>query len=351
MFHKTTFLRQMLPFVLCLCVHVSIGQTKNPDSLIAALKTRNLTQEERSKHLSLLAHYHPRNDTALLVAQQALDLAVDIGNPILEAEALEEISHLQNKLGNNDLSFQASFRALRIYESLKMPVRQAASYTQLANNYMSNENFEEAIESLKKAESIYATSNEGENLVFTMLNLGEMFRLAGQLDSAETRFKEVISRNLQLKSPIAQGYSQGNLGMVHAEQGRLAEAKQNLTAAIVLMEPLDDPYSTSVYVAELGGVLKKEGDVQGAEQMLLKAMEMAQKAGLKEQIRDFGAKLSQFYESEGALDKALDYQKLFQVYQDSLVNKENIQKIERLKASYEIDKRESEIGLLNTINT
>jgi two-component sensor histidine kinase len=47
----------------------------------------------------------------------------------------------------------------------------------------------------------------------------------------------------------------------------------------------------------------------------------------------------------------LHYQKVYQVYQDSLVNKANIQKIEQLKSGYEIDKRESEIGLLNTINT
>ena len=34
-----------------------------------------------------------------------------------------------------------------------------------------------------------------------------------------------------------------------------------------------------------------------------------------------------------------------------MVNKANVQKIERIKAGYEIDKRESEINLLNTINT
>ena len=350
MCHKTTIFRQMLTLVIGLWVHLSNGQHKNPDSLIHKLKTENLSQEERSKHLSLLAHYHPRNDTALLVAKQAVQIAVEIGNPILEAEALEEISHLQNKLGNNDLSFQATFKALRIYESLGMHIRQAASYTQLANNYMSNENFAQAITFLKKAKTIYAFSDQEENLVFTMLNLGEMFRLSGQLDSAEVSFKKVLSKNLLLKNPVAQGYSLGNLGMVYAKQDKLIEAKHNLNAAITLMEPLGDPYSTSVYLAELGQVLIKEGNHADAEQKMLKAMKMAKEAGLKEQVRDFGAQLSQYYESQGSLGKALAYQKLFQVYQDSLINKANIQKIERIKAGYEIDKRESEIELLNTIN-
>lgn len=178
-----------------------------------------------------------------------------------------------------------------------------------------------------------------------------MYRLAGHLDSAKVSFKKVLNINKKIKSEIAESYSLGNLGMVYNVQDSLELAENYLQKAIVILSELGDPYATSVYLAELGEVYQKEGNSKIAKEKFLKALAMAQKAGLKEQIRDFSEKLTQFYETQENYAEALQYQKQFQVYQDSLVNKTNIQEIERIKAGYEIDKRESEIGLLNTLNT
>ncbi|WP_347921758.1 tetratricopeptide repeat protein [Pontimicrobium sp. SW4] len=290
-------------------------------------------------------------NTALRFAKQSLDLAIEIESPILQAEALEEVSHIERNLGNNHLSFQASLKALQIYESLNMVKRQAASYSQLANNYMSDENYDLAIQYLKKAKNIYADSDNIQNHVLTILNLGEAYRLAQHLDSAATAFQQTLQLNKTLNNDIVQGYSQGNLGMVYNTQNKLELAEENLNDAITILAPMGDDYSTSVYLAELGTVYNKEGKHKLAEAKFLEAHSMAKQAGLKEQIRDFSAFLTSFYEEQKQYRKALEYQKQFQVYQDSLVNKENVQKIEQVKASYEIDKRESEIDLLNITNT
>jgi two-component sensor histidine kinase len=75
---------------------------------------------------------------------------------------------------------------------------------------------------------------------------------------------------------------------------------------------------------------------------------MAHQAGLKEQISDFSRKLTDFYKERKYFDKALNYLEVNRIYQDSLVNKASIQEIEQIKARYQIDKRETEIELLNT---
>jgi two-component sensor histidine kinase len=170
------------------------------------------------------------------------------------------------------------------------------------------------------------------------------------LDSAKTSFEHTLKLNKTLNNNIIQGYSQGNLGMVYSDQDELLLAKKNLIEAIKILKPLGDNYSVSIYLSELGKVYKKEGENNTAEDTFLEALSIAKKAGLKEQIRDFSMLISNFYEINGQYSKALEYQKLFQTYQDSLVNKENIRKIEQIKSGYEIDKRESEIVLLNTIN-
>jgi two-component sensor histidine kinase len=139
--------------------------------------------------------------------------------------------------------------------------------------------------------------------------------------------------------------------MALRSKGKLEAAKAELNPAIDILTRLGDPYSVSVYTAELAQINLAASNTSEAEEQLLEAYELARGEGLKEQIRDFSQMLVDFYESQGAFEQALDYQKVYQVYQDSLVNKANVQQIERLKANYEIDKKENEIDLLNKVNT
>uniref|UniRef100_UPI0040490CE2 tetratricopeptide repeat-containing sensor histidine kinase n=1 Tax=Gelidibacter sp. TaxID=2018083 RepID=UPI0040490CE2 len=339
-------------FFLLAFVSISYSQNNSRvNSLGKLLKQKNLSKSETSRILRLKSYYHNSADSSLIFAKQALSIAKEINNATLQANAWEEISHVERRLGNNSISLNASLIALRIYDSLDLNENKAASYGQLASNAISDEDYKLAIKYLMHAENIYTDLENGTKQTLTKLNLGEAYRLAGKLDSAAIYFTETLKRNKTLNSDIVQSYSLGNLGMVLADQGDFKLAKQHLTEAIEILEPLGDAYSMSVYMAELGEIYWKESQWSLAEAKLLEAYDMALKAGLKEQVRDFSRLLTNFYKDTKHYDKALNYLEINLIYQDSLVNKASIQKIEQLKANYEIGKRESEISLLNTITT
>ncbi len=341
-------------FIYFLLLFSTISFSQNTvvaDSLNKTLKQKNLSKEERSRILSLRAYHLQDIDSSLISAKLALSIAKEINKPILEAVAWEEISHIERRLGNNSVSLNASLKALHIYDSLGLDESKAASYGQLASNSISDEDYEAAINYLKKANAIYNISDKNGNQILTLLNLGETYRLAGKLDSAVIYFKETLKRNELIKHDIVQSYSLGNLGMVLSAQNNLEISKQYLNEAIEILKPISDAYSTSVYIAELGEIYWKESKWEMAEAKLIEAYGIAYNASLKEQIRDFSRKLTDFYNERKRYKKALQFLEINIIYQDSLVNKASIQKVEQLKASYEIGKRESEIELLNTINT
>ncbi|WP_422104451.1 tetratricopeptide repeat-containing sensor histidine kinase [Winogradskyella sp.] len=335
-----------------LIINYSFSQN---DSKIEKLKKRleqdNISKSEKSKALSALSYNHSNIDSSLFFAEQALAIAREINDANLQADALQEISHVEYRLGNNSKSLDASLRALRIYDSLGLTELKAAIYGQLANNSLTDKDYNSAITYLKNAEHIYTISDKRGNLILTQLNLGEAYRLEGQLDSAAIYFKETLEKNKTKNNNIVQGYSLGNLGMVLRAQESFDVAEWHLVEAIAILEPLGDAYSTSVYLTELGRIYWKTSQWNLAEAKLLSAYHMANEAGLKEQIRDFSRTLTDFYKERQQYDKALDYLEINRIYQDSLVNKASIQQIEQLKANYEIGKRESEISLLNTVTT
>ncbi|HAP62007.1 MAG TPA: histidine kinase, partial [Cytophagales bacterium] len=184
-----------------------------------------------------------------------------------------------------------------------------------------------------------------------LLNLGEAYRLAGRWSEAKQVMQRTLAINEALGSPIIEAYTLGNWGMVLRTEGDLAAAETKLEASLVLSRSLGDPYATAVYQAELGQTYLAMGKTTMAQTELQAALVIAQTENLKEQVRDISAVLVQLFQRQEEFAEAFTYQQLFQTYQDSLVNRENIQELERVKAGYEIDKRETEIGLLQQLNT
>lgn len=325
--------------------------TRISDSLRIVLKQDTLSKEEKTILLRNLAYYHPKLDSASYYAKESLRIASEIKKPILEAKAWEEIGAIEQRLGNSTQSLDAILKALRIYETLALTNEQAASYLQIATHHIGEKEYEKAIQSFKKAEDIYSASKDSLYLAYTLINKGEAYRLSHNFDHATNAFTKALQLNIILKDPSIKGYSVGNLGMIYNAQNKLESARKQLQQAITVLEELQDYYSTSIYLFELGEVYQKENNWNLAEEKKLAAMTMAKQAGLKEQIRDFSASLAENYKTRQEYEKALQYQEQYQVYQDSLINKENIQKTEQIRASFEIDKRQAKIGLLQTINT
>ncbi len=342
----------MWVFVIYLgCVFGAIAQSQQKvDSLISILETKTITQKEKARLLSKVAYNHPKPAKSLEYANASLEIALDLDDVELQAEAWEELSHVERLLGNNPKSFEATFKALRIYQKLNLKKRQAASYVQLGVNYVNDKDYASAIINLSKACDIYKANGNITNYAITLVNLGEAYRLSGALESATVSFNEVLNINSTLNNDMILAYALGNLGMVYATKGKTLEAKQRLKSAIEILMVLGDPYSLSIFLAEMGKIYKREGQLINAERNFIEALELAKSNGLKEQIKDISAILSTFYEDQENYKKALDYKNVYQKYQDSLINKANIQKIEQIKASYEIGLRETEIYKLNEIS-
>lgn len=337
--------------IIFFCINCFSQNREKADSLIEILKVDNLSTRERVIILESVSFFHPNLDSALYYVKQSLKISKQLEDPILKAQILEGLGLIEQRLGNNNLSLKATLEALKIYEELDLKKHQAAVLNQIATHYIGEKEYLQATNYLEKAYEIYASSEGSLNEALTLINLGEVYRLSGEFEKGEIALKKALELNEETNNSIVIGYSLGNLGMIHSAQNKSEQAKTLLTEAIKTLTDLEDYYSISIYMSELGIIYKKEGDYDSAERTLLEAFTMAEASGLKEQIRDFSKMLVTLYKERNNFKSALNYQEIYQTYQDSLVNKANIKKVEQLKANYEIDKRETEIERINDIST
>ena len=344
-----SFLKIFLFGFIFLLNTVCAQDKQKADSLISLLKSQNLKSQDKIKIYLKIAKYETPQ-VGLEFAQKAFLLSQESNNVTFKAKALVEIGLNHRILGNMVESFNATFEALQIYEELKLVEPQAAINSQLGVLHIDNKNFKEGIKFLTRSLFIYEELKDSFNIAALNINLGEAYRLFDVLDSAEICFSKSLEINQQMNSNLILAYAVGNLGMVHATEGKFVLAKNELQQAIYILQKLGDPYSLAVYKSEIGDILIQEGNGKPGEILLLESLEIAHEEGLKEQICDISKKLANYYGSIGQFKNALTYRKDFEIYRDSIINYENVRKIEQLRGEYEIEKKEAEIYFLNKTN-
>lgn len=323
------------------------------DSLKIFLSNLNSSQDSlKLQAYRKLIFHNPNSKEALLYVDSALILAKKLNNKlfIVQVEELKGMHH--RLLGNKQKSLSLSIDALKVYTELNMPLEQAHIQLQVGEFFFEDEDYSSAIEYMSQSVCVFESSGKNYRTAKVYINLGEAYRLNNQLQESEYYSKKALktAKKLNRRKEIIIAYATGNLGLVYGQQQNYDSALINLNVAISILEDLRDNYSVAIYKAERGVVLIKQGYGRQGESDLIDALAIAQSENIKKTIRDVSKALSDYYSSEKMYKEAFGYQKLFQIYQDSLVNAENIKKTEQIMSRYELDKRDLEIDNLQVEN-
>lgn len=289
----------------------------------------------------------------LMAARSALFLAEKNNFLRLEGKANEFISLCRRDLGDYSEAIKASIEALKIYDQLNLLHKTAALQLQIGSHFTAEKNYSKAIPYISQALNTFQQRKDTANVVLAMINLGETYRLDGNVDSAALLFQECLELNQMLDNPnveVVKGYARGNLGMVYATQDKEKEAIELLKSAMEMLGGMNDYYSASVYQAELAQIYIRQGQKEQGEELLRDALQTAEREKLKEQIRDISKDLSRLYEETERFRDALELRKQYEVYHDSLVNIENVRKTEQLESQYWLDRKDANIRILELEN-
>lgn len=336
-------------FLLFLCTAIHAQNQRIADSLKVELNNSDTPSSKLKTYPSLLAN-EGNPLAAMAYAKDYLNLALELEHEEHEATAWGELSIAYQVTGQLSEAVEAVTKAQKIYRKLNHAENLAFSYAQLAMIQSSQGLFDSSIRSYTQALNIYQQLNNTSQIILCNINLGEAYRLNTQLDSAVHYFKQSLVLNETLQDSVVVGLAMGNLGMVYHTQARNEEALVYLNQSVRVLEALGDLFSVAVYLFEIGGIEADQGKAPTGEEKMLRALKIANKGNLKEQIRDFSQGLSAYYEEKGDLAKSLEFQRQFQVYRDSLINAESIRKIEQIKYQYEADQQEAEISLITQIS-
>lgn len=185
-------------------------------------------------------------------------------------------------------------------------------------------------------------------------DVGILYTSIGYIYSTKKDLKQAQKYyNLALKKGIANsdkyliGVSYSNLGETALSYGDTMLAKKYFNLAIGNFTQIDDYFNLSVNYGYLGNIAIAKNQLGLAEKFLITSKMYAQKSGIRLTQMENYLKLEGFYKAKNDYKNAylnrINYDKL----KDSALSEQKIKQVNDLQNSYEIDKKNIEIELLN----
>lgn len=299
--------------------------------------------------LELVRKYDGEPSKSLELCEQLILLAEKLDDKRKKAIAYDELYLIHRRLGNLTVANQFYLESLKLFKEIDLKDVLAASYAQEASLLMLEGQYQKSIDEYVKSLKIYRKLKDTLMTNYIRVNLGETYRLFEKFDSSGYYSKQALYNNTN-DDEMVKSYASGNLGMIYYALEQFDSARSLLETSIAILEPLEDVYSVVVYKFELGKVLVAQGHESEGEDKMLRAYEVALSEGLKEQIRDFSQYLSEYYAVKEDYRTALLYQQQYETYKDSLINIDNVRKVEQLRGQYIVEQRDVEITFLNELN-
>lgn len=265
------------------------------------------------------------------------------------ANLLSNLGAVYYTTGDNSNAVDYYLRAQRIAEESGDDLRLATVLQNLGAVYESTKEFDKAESYLLQAIEISKLLEYDKGIGTMALNLGDIYMQQEKYDLAET-YLEMARSYLEktddnyLATPIMM------MGRIEAEKANYNRALEILNSSKAIASEKDDMLGLSLSFNAMGDVYLKMGRANSALGEFQQALSIGQEIGVTEDLRETYAGLVRSYKLLGNYSKASQFQDSLLKTNLELYNNEKDKTISNLELSFDLEKKESEIELLNADN-
>lgn len=330
-------------------------------------------------------------DSALRYSEKSYQLSSNLKYINGQAEAKLIQAKLNSDLGQYSKAYEFYLNAFDSYALLNSQAGLASVYHGLATTYERQQDYGKALNYLSEALLIYEKSKLRDDIAKTLIQIGSIHFKTGNTSSALSQFEKALqlansirnkivaadahnaignvyssmglhkkalaalvkSRNmgLLLNDPVTIAQSNLNIGIAYRELNQHDSSLFNLNAALAYFTEQKNTEGISNTYQALGKIYIDLKQFEKAKEMLAASNMLAAKANDNQQLFDNYNMLLYISKSEADHATALQlYEKLLAL-KDDLFNDEKAGSIERVKAGYELERKQETINELQKENS
>lgn len=274
-----------------------------------------------------------------------LELFEQLNNKEGIAKTLTNLGTIYDEMGDATMSVEYHLQSLRVAEEIDNKERIGITLFNIGSVYAARDPAgDRGLEYFLRALSIFEKIGDDYGVALVSANTGTIYFNQGKYDSALVYFEEFV--NMASGSAEA-SYGLRYLGEIYAEKGDFNLAFRYHDRAV----ELSDATGSRKYLAESllsrARSQRRKGDINGSILTFRKALGIAEELRARPEIKAAYEALAAGYAELGDYRNAYIYESLLTQIKDTLYNTDEDKKIQALQFTFDMEKKESEIDLLN----
>lgn len=280
--------------------------------------------------------------TVIPVLKNNISNAYNTQNKKAEAKTSALLALALYYNGDYDENIIYSLKAIELFEKQNDLENVSSVYGELGFRLKAT-NLPDAERYMMKGLKIAEKGNFVKPLLSIYNNYGVIKDKLKQQDSALFYYFKGLDIKIKAKDYTGIPYSLNNIGEIFINQKKFDLAKQYFDKAMKQRVAMNDEYGIADNYAYNGDLFFAMKNYPLAIQNFEKSVELAEKYKLTNLLRHDYNMLSQSYEFNNDLPKALEYYKKNQILKDSIINKETYDKMAELQMKFDTAKKEKQI--------
>ena len=249
-------------------------------------------------------------------------------------------------LGDYPTALEQALKALKQSEQLDLNLEKAWALDAVASIYGITEDFPNALKAHQEAVEIFKEQHDVDGTIRTLNNLAMTLYQMGDYAPA----LEHARQSLELAQKWDRKNDQLNLSctiaQISIDMEQLDQADAYLNKAFADAEVLESTYIYHAFVLiEWARLSLKRGNVEKAKSYLFQALKLAQENDQKAEQAQCHQRLSEIYEAQGEIGKALEHYKAFHTLNIEVSGERASNRLSALTVMHQIDsaRHEAEI--------
>lgn len=338
--------------IVAVCLLSAIPNYAQRDVIIDSLLREvsfATTDAKKEQSLIYLSKLYLQTDKikALSFANDALKLAEDENEALLLASAFHNLAQLHSNLGNFDVSMNFYLKALRLFEELKaekmvmtVKVGIGTIHEITQSHDLALEYYYKALHYFEHIKSEDLTMLDQKNMLVLYNNIGNICSSKGNFNKALSYYLKGLDFNKKHHNNWLKGNICNNLGRTYLMLKKYDKALSYYQIALELREKSNDVEGVAKSYRSLAEFYYEKGEFDLGLMHIKKALKLG------ENLNSNLLKHSSFqleyliYKEKGDFENALLAHEKLKEVNDQFLNENMINKLSKMEAQYEFDKKE-----------
>jgi len=326
----------------------------NPDtSVTIALSSKSLAERINYqpglalafKNIGIGYYYQGKYKEAVLTWQQAIDVYKLMDDKKGIANMLSNQGAIYFNEGDEAKSLELHLQSLKMSEQINDTLRILTSLTNIGAVYLNKSaTYKKALEYFLRSYKLSLAINDPYSIGTSAANLGETYYKLGDNSTALVylyQSEKAYQDNENLP------YTLNYIGRVFIRQKKFEKAIKIHTQAYQITKKLDTRLDMTQSLVGLAQAYAANEQAEPAINAYKQSLEVGIPIHAITEIKDAYEGLSAVYLSQADFANAAKYQNLLLAIKDTIYNRETDKKLGTLQFTFDLEKKESQINLLN----